>query len=315
MGAMGRWTLSPAKFRAVALAAVWALLLTIFSGALVRLTGSGLGCPNWPNCTATSIIAPGHVPAWIEFGNRLINAVVTIASIGAFIAALRRVPRRRDLTLLSGGLVAGLIAEVIMGAIVVYAKLAPALVSAHFILGLAILALAVVLHHRSGLPDEATEIRRLVGPFQVWLARIMLGVLAVVVVLGTVVTSTGPHGGAPDTPRFHFSLHTVAQLHGASVETLMVLTLVVLWSLARTGAPLPVLRRAQILFAAMAAQAAVGYTQYLNGDPVALVAAHVAGASIVVVAALRFYFGLSEQKTWDTSLPPPATPVAAAVQP
>lgn len=292
MAPMGRLTLSPSAFRAVALAAVWALGLTIISGASVRLTGSGLGCPDWPNCTTTSIVAPLQVHAWIEFGNRLVNAFVTLASIGAFVAAVRRRPRRRDLTLLASGLVGGLLAEVVMGALVVYYKLAPALVSIHFLLGLALLGLSVVLHHRAGLPDSPVEARPLVGCFQLRLARVMLIVLGVVVALGTVVTSTGPHGGAPGTPRFDLSLHSVAQLHGTSVETLMLLTLVMLWSLARTEAPRPVLRRAQILLATMVAQAAVGYTQYLNGDPVALVAVHVAGASVVVVAALRFYLGL-----------------------
>lgn len=315
MAPMGRWTISPSRFRAVALAAVWALALTIFSGALVRLTGSGLGCPKWPDCTATSVVAPLQIHAWIEFGNRLANAFVTVASIGAFLAALRRQPRRPDLTLLSGGLVVGLLAEVIMGAIVVYSKLSPALVSTHFLLGLALLTLSVVLYHRSALPDGASERRMLVGSFQVRLGQVILGVLGAVVALGTVVTSTGPHGGAPDTPRFHFSLHSVAQLHGTSVEALMVLTLVMLWSLARTGAPAAVLRRAQIMLAAMAAQAAVGYTQYLNGDPVALVAAHVAGASVVVVATLGFYFGLFERRAWEPSDQSTTTPVAAVVQP
>jgi cytochrome c oxidase assembly protein subunit 15 len=302
---MGRFHVSPAAFRAVALAAVWALGLTIVSGAAVRLTGSGLGCPRWPDCTTTSVVAPLQFHAWVEFGNRLINAFVTVASIGAFAAALRRTPRRRDLTMLAAGLVLGLLAEVVMGALVVYSKLAPALVSTHFLLGMALLALAVVLHHRASLADEAGAPRLVVDRFQRTLARAVLVGVGVVVVLGTVVTSTGPHGGAPGTPRFHFSLHSVAQLHGSAVETLMLLTLALLVSLARKGAPRPVLRRAQVMLATMAAQAAVGYTQYLNGDPVALVAVHVAGASLVVVATLRFYFGL-----WEHTVPLPSTAAA-----
>lgn len=289
-----RFTVSPSAFRTIALAAVWALGLTIVSGAAVRLTGSGLGCPRWPDCTTTSVVAPLQFHAWVEFGNRLINAFVTVASIGALATALRRRPRRRDLSLLSAGLVAGLLLEVVMGALVVYSKLAPTLVSVHFLLGVALLALAVVLHQRAALVDEAGGPRLLVDRFQLLLARAVLAMVGVVVVLGTVVTSTGPHGGAPGTPRFHFSLHSVAQLHGSAAETLMLITLALLVSLARKGAPRPVLRRAQIMLATMAAQAAVGYTQYLNGDPVALVAVHVAGASLVVVAVLRFYFGLWE---------------------
>src|SRR5579863_2994089 len=116
------WHVTPRTFRLIAAAAVWALLLTIISGAAVRLTGSGLGCPDWPDCTASGVVAPLQFHAWVEFGNRLINALVTVAALGALGAALRRAPRRRDLTLLSVGLVVGLLAEVALGALVVEYK-------------------------------------------------------------------------------------------------------------------------------------------------------------------------------------------------
>jgi heme a synthase len=281
----------------VAVVSVWALALTIISGAAVRLTGSGLGCPDWPSCTTRSVVAPLQVHAWIEFGNRLINAFVTVASLAALAAALCRSPKRRDLTLLSVGLVAGLVAEVILGGLVVEFKLAPALVSAHFLLGLVVLADAVVLSYRAGLPDDPVLKGQpspvpLVGRTQVVLSRVMLVALGVVVVLGTVVTSTGPHGGSPDAPRFHLSLHRVAQLHGTSAEIFLAITILTLWSLGRSGAPRSVMRRAQIVLIALAAQAVVGYTQYLNGDPVAMVAVHVAGASVLVITVIRFYLGL-----------------------
>ena len=295
-----RWrsrAVSPRAFRIVAAVSVWALALTIVSGAAVRLTGSGLGCPDWPSCTTTSVVAPLQVHAWIEFGNRLINAFVTVASLAALAAALMRSPRRRDLTLLAWGLVAGLVAEVVLGGLVVEFKLAPALVSGHFLLGLVVLSDAVVLHHRAGLADGPVIDGHpvpvsVVGRVQVVLARVLLGALAVVAVLGTVVTSTGPHGGSPGTPRFHLSLHRVAQLHGTSAEIFLGITIVTLWSLGRSGAPKPVMRRAQLVLLALAAQAVVGYVQYLNGDPVAVVAVHVAGASLLVIAAIRFYLGL-----------------------
>ena len=294
-----RFTLSPRAFRLVALAAVVALTLTIVSGAAVRLTGSGLGCSTWPDCTRTSLVAPLRFHAWVEFGNRLINALVTVASLGAFVAALRRRPRRRDLTLLSLGLVVGLLLEVVVGGLVVLSKLAPALVSVHFLLGLVFLAVAVVLHVRSGIPDDAATAVPVVGPVRINLGRLMLGLLAVVAALGTVVTSTGPHGGAPGTPRYHLTLHSVAELHGTTVETFLVVTLVMLWSLAHFGAPGPVLRRGQVLLGALIAQAAVGYTQYFNHDPVGLVALHVAGASLLVIAAVRFHMGLWSRRPGD----------------
>ena len=301
---------SPRLFRTISLAAVWALGLTIVSGAAVRLTGSGLGCPDWPNCTATGVVAPLQFHAWVEFGNRLINAAVSIASLGALAAALLRAPRRRDLTLLSAGLVIGLFSEVVMGALVVHYKLAPALVSAHFLLGLVFLAVAVVLYERSsiadgpeksnesgtpgepGVPGRVPIAYPLVTGSTIALARLLLVATAVVAALGTIVTSTGPHGGDPTARRFDLSLHSVAQLHGTSVELFLVVAVATLWNLARTGAPRRVVRRAQFLLGSLILQAAVGYTQYLNGDPVALVAVHVAGASLVVIAVIHFYAGL-----------------------
>jgi len=291
------WQVSPRRFRAIATAAVWALALTVVSGAAVRLTGSGLGCPDWPACTATSVVAPLHYHAWVEFGNRLINAFVSVASVGAFAAALLRDPRRRDLTYLAAGLLGGILAEVVLGGLTVLSKLAPGFVMAHFLLAVVILVDAVVLRHRAGVSDEhlpltATKVR-LVGPTQLTLARLQLAATAVAIILGTVVTSTGPHGGSPNARRFGFSLHTVAQLHGTSVEVLLGVTLVAMWNLARTGAPPPVIRRAQIMLVAMVAQAAVGYAQYFNGDPAGVVAIHVAGACVLVVTTTWFYLGLT----------------------
>jgi cytochrome c oxidase assembly protein subunit 15 len=120
----------------------------------------------------------------------------------------------------------------------------------------------------------------------------MLGLTVVVVALGTVVTSTGPNAGAPGVPRFGFSLHTVAQLHGTSVELLLALTVATLWSLHRGAVAPAVLRRGEVLLVVLVAQAAVGYTQYLTGDPALLVGAHLAGATCVLVAMLAFNLSL-----------------------
>ena len=169
---------------------------------------------------------------------------------------------------------------------------------AHFLLGLVFLAdacpapPAVGLRRRAG--HRAAEVP-LVSRSSLLLARLQLAATVVVVTLGTVVTSTGPHGGDPHARRFGFSLHAVAQLHGTSVEILLALR----WSPCGTWSgrrPRPVMRRAEIVLIAMVAQAAVGYTQYFNGDPVALVAVHVAGACVLVIAMLRFYLGLSTSR-------------------
>jgi heme a synthase len=281
---------------------VAALAVGIVSGGAVRLTGSGLGCSDWPACTSTSIVAPLQYHAWVEFGNRLINVLITLGAVATVVGVLHRRPRRTDLSLLAGGVVAGIVAEIVLGGETVLHQLAPPYVMGHFLLAIVLLADAAALYHRSRLPEtrertppgraRAATARPLVRGGHLLAARTMLGWTFVVVTLGTVVTSTGPHAGAPGVPRFKFSLHTVAQWHGASVEVLLGLTVLTLVSLARARVPGPVLRRAEVLLVVLVAQAGVGYTQYLTGDPALLVAVHIAGATTVVLAMLAFNFGL-----------------------
>jgi cytochrome c oxidase assembly protein subunit 15 len=133
----------------------------------------------------------------------------------------------------------------------------------------------------------------------------MLALTFVVVVLGTVVTSTGPHAGAPGVPRFGFSLHTVAQLHGTSVEVLLALTVATLWSMHRARVAPAVLRRGEVLLVVLVAQAAVGYSQYLSGDPVLLVGIHLAGATSVVIAMVFFNLGLYTRDPAPAAQVPP----------
>jgi heme a synthase len=295
-------TASPRFCQGSAGLSVVALAIGIVSGGAVRLTGSGLGCSDWPGCTSTSIVAPLQYHAWVEFGNRLVNVGITVAIVLVVLAAFRRRPRRRDLLALSSGLVAGVFAEVVLGGETVLHKLAPPYVMAHFLLAMLLMVDAVVLYYRSRQPEETDGLpagksrlvpaRRLVRPGHVVASRCMLALTFLVVVLGTVVTSTGPHAGAPNVPRFGFSLHTVAQLHGSSVEVLLALTVATLWSMHRARVAPAVLRRGELLLVVLVAQAAVGYSQYLSGDPVLLVGIHIAGATAVVIAMLVFNLGL-----------------------
>ena len=135
--------------------AVAALAVGIVSGGAVRLTGSGLGCSDWPSCTATSVVAPLQFHAWVEFGNRLVNVVITMGMFLAVVTSLRRRPRRADLVVLSLGLVAGILAEIVLGGETVLHKLAPPFVMAHFLLAVVLLVNALVLYHRAGQPDGA----------------------------------------------------------------------------------------------------------------------------------------------------------------
>jgi cytochrome c oxidase assembly protein subunit 15 len=231
-----------------------------------------------------------------------VNVVITLGVILVAVGALRRRPRRTDLVLLAWGLVAGIFAEVVLGGETVLHKLAPSFVMAHFLLAMVLLADAVVLYHRSCQPEETSDLPEgrarvlpatcLVRRSQVLASRCILGITAVVVVLGAVVTSTGPNAGAPGVPRFGFTLHTMAQLHGTSVELLLALTVATLWTLHRAGTAPGVLHRGEILLVVLVVQAAVGYTQYFTGDPALLVGVHLAGATSVLVAVLAFNLGL-----------------------
>lgn len=299
--------LSPRAFRALCAVAVVGLSLIIVTGAAVRLTGSGLGCPDWPTCADGNVVAPWQFHAWVEFGNRLVTAGLSVLCVLAVGAALVRSTRRRDLTWLALGLIGGLLAEIVLGGVTVLEKLAPPFVMAHFLLAVAFLADAVVLYHRAGLPEEPIPGRPgrarvsgtvvpLVTREQSWLARMLLVATVVVITLGTVVTSTGPHGGAPQAPRFSYSLHDVAQLHGSSVEVYLLFTAVTLWLMWRTGAPRSVIRRGEVLLVTLVVQGGIGYTQYFLGVPAGLVELHVIGAVAVVLAVLRFNLGLAARQ-------------------
>lgn len=287
----GSFRLTPTAYRRVTLAAVIALSLIVVTGGAVRLTGSGLGCPDWPTCTGTRIVAAWSLHPMIEFTNRVITVAVTAAVVAAVVGALLRRPRRRDLVWLSSGLVAGVLAQVVLGGLTVLYKLDPPWVMGHFVLSFAVLADAVVLHHRAG--TYPTPARPVVSRDLVRLGRLTLATLAVVVVLGTAVTGSGPHSGDIHAKRLPFHFQGVTELHSSVVMLLAGLAIATLFALHHARAPAGVQRRARVVLVLMAAQAAVGYTQYFTRVPAALVAAHLAGATALWIAVLRYNLGLS----------------------
>jgi cytochrome c oxidase assembly protein subunit 15 len=303
-------TLSPAAYRRVTLIALVALAFIIVTGGAVRLTGSGLGCPDWPNCDNGRLVAPLEKHAMVEFVNRTVTGLVSVAVIVAVLGSLKRDPRRRDLVWLSLGLVAGVVGQIVLGGLTVLFDLAPPLVMGHFLLSIAILADALVLHWRAGQPDGA-PVRPLVAPELRALGRLVTGAAALVIFLGTVVTAAGPHGGDEETPRLDVPLHRAAQLHGFAVVLLLALVLTVLVLLRRAGAPAGVQRRGAILLAVLVAQGAVGYAQYFTGVPVLLVGIHIFGAVAVWSAAVRFQLGLAG----PAPSPRPDGPAPAAARP
>lgn len=290
---------SAVAYRRVTLAAQFLLAFIIVTGAAVRLTGSGLGCTDWPTCEAGRVVAPLEYHPMIEFGNRLVTGAVSIVVVLAVLGSLLRVgPRRRDLVRLSLGLVAGVVGQIVLGGVTVLSHLWPPFVMSHFLLSMLILWCAVVLHHRAGEPDATAGRGRVaVVDGTTWrLGRVLVAAAAVVVVMGTVVTGTGPHPGSSGdqlVDRLPFSLHDVARIHGALVMAFVALVLWTIARLVRAGAPGRVRRRSEWLLAVLVAQAGVGYAQYFLGVPALLVAVHVAGAVAVWVAVLRFSLGMS----------------------
>ena len=286
--------LSPSLYRRVTLVAAVFIAFIIVTGAGVRLSGSGLGCPDWPTCAQDRLVAPLEYHAMVEFVNRTVTGIVSVVVILAVLGSLFRQPRRRDLTFLSLGLVAGVMGQIVLGGLVVLFHLAPTLVMAHMGVSMALLGDAVVLHHRAGRPDGAA-LRPVVGDNELRMARLLVAATALVIALGTVVTGAGPHAGSHNgqfVRRLPFAVHDAARLHGLAVFILVALILALVWMLRTSGAPPRVLRRAELLVAVVVAQGSLGYIQYFNGVPPVLVGIHIAGATAVWAATLSLALNL-----------------------
>lgn len=285
--------LSPGAYRRVTFVAAVLLAVIIVTGGAVRLTGSGLGCPAWPNCD------PGHltprsasdVNAMVEFLNRVFTGSVSIAVGLAVIGALLRVPRRRDLVWLSLGLVAGFFAQAVLGGLTVLFELQPQFVMAHFLLSLALLTNAIVLHHRAGQPPGPARLR--VAPVVRRVATALLVAVSIVAVTGTVVTASGPHGGDAKAKRFSYSIPQVARVHGTTVMIFLALVLLTFGLLRHTRASKADQRRLGFVLAITLAQAAIGYIQYFNGIPALLVGFHIAGATALYASVVHFWLHLA----------------------
>jgi heme a synthase len=296
--------LSPAQYRRVTVVAALLLAAIIVTGSAVRLTGSGLGCPDWPNCEPGRLTpySANDFHAMVEFVNRMVTGLVSVAVIVAVLGSLVRSPRRRDLVLLSLGLVVGVIVQIVLGKLVVEKLLSPTWVMSHFLVSMILLANALVLCRRAAVPDEAMERRPvpIASPPVVWMSRVLVLAAAVVVVTGTVVTGSGPHSGdvpgtAQRATRLDLYIPDVVRIHGTSAMVLLALVLVTLLLVYRTASPPAVVRRLGVLLAVLVAQAGVGYAQYFNDIPALLVGVHVAGATALWAATVWFALGVSER--------------------
>lgn len=274
-------------------AAAVALAVIVVTGGAVRVTGSGLGCPEWPTCTDERVIAPLEWHPMIEFVNRVFTGVVSVAVVLAVLGALLRSPRRRDLTLLSSTLVLGVIGQAGVGALSVYYELKPQWVMAHFMLSMVIIWAAVVLCHRAREPDARPQL--VVHRQFLVLARSIAVLGAVVLFVGTIVTGTGPHGGDEHVERLSFDPHLVTKIHGTLVWILIALTVFVVWRLHAVQATSTLVRRGEVLAGLMVMQGAIGYLQYSLHVPALLVLAHIAGATAVWIGIVWFNLGFYER--------------------
>jgi cytochrome c oxidase assembly protein subunit 15 len=313
-GGVRRPEISPRAYRRITLLALVALGIIVVTGAAVRLTGSGLGCSSWPNCEPGSLVPRGETGAHgiIEFVNRLFTGVVSVAVILAVLGSLWRTPRRRDLTWWSLTLVAGVLAQIVLGGLTVLFELAPPFVMGHFLLSAVLVGCATVLHHRAGEADRG-ERRPVATPEIRLLGRVLLVATAVVLVTGTAVTGSGPHGGDENVRRLDFFLPDITRVHAVAVWILLAATLWML-VLVRRGGASPVVERAlRVLVVVEVAQGAIGYTQYATGVPEGLVAAHVLGSMLVWIAALGVALRTTQVDPAPSATPRPATPVPSAV--
>jgi cytochrome c oxidase assembly protein subunit 15 len=283
--------LSPQLYQRICLVALIALAFIVVTGGAVRVTDSGLGCTDWPTCEHNQFVASLDQPhAVVEFGNRVITGVVSLAVIAAVLGSLLRDPRRRDLIWLSLGLVAGVIGQAVLGGISVLFDLAPPFVMAHFLLSMVLVANAVVLEHRAGQPDGPSTAVVDLGSRRLGRLLVVLG--AAVLFTGTLVTGAGPHGGDARATRLPLYLPDVTRVHSVTAITLLIVTVVTLWRLHQRGAPRRLDQRAKLLVGAILVQGAIGYTQYFTGVPPLLVGLHILGATVVWIAVLRVHLAM-----------------------
>ena len=266
---------------------VFLQIAIVVTGGAVRLTGSGLGCPTWPECTPGSYTpvphqAEGQVHAWIEFGNRLLTFVLLLCALIALIIAIRvsknavLKSRVRSLAALQ---VIGIFGQGILGGITVLTDLNPIPVAGHFLLSIFLIAGAISLRYEivGIVKQKADGVVATLMPLLIWLTVLVL-------VAGTIVTGSGPHAGDENAKRFGFNPRIVSWVHADLVIALVVLTLV-LWLITRVSQNKVIHKYLSVFLIICLSQGLIGYVQYFTGLPELIVAAHLLGATLVWASA------------------------------
>lgn len=263
----------------------------VVTGGAVRLTGSGLGCPTWPECTPGSYTPKPYqveeqVKVWIEFGNRLLTFVLVLVAILVLVSVLAG--RRKDLRGLALGQVLGIVGQGILGGITVLTGLHPATVAAHFLLSIILIAGATSLRAQRFGSLEKQEPEPLVK--KIATAHILVSFL--VLFIGTLVTGSGPHAGDATAERFPFDLRTMAWIHADSVIALFGITFG--FFVAR-GVSDHTKKRLKIFLAIGLGQGLIGYVQWFNDLPELLVGLHLAGSTLVWIASWRVWLSVTKR--------------------
>jgi heme a synthase len=263
----------------------------VVTGGAVRLTGSGLGCPTWPECTPGSYTPVPHqaepqLNVWIEFGNRLLTFVLVIASVVVIIAVLKS--KRKDLRGLAIGQFLGIFGQGILGGITVLTDLNPIPVAGHLLLSIILIAGATSLYSRRSAPAVFVKAESLTSK----ISRAHIAISFLVIVLGTIVTGSGPHAGDAQAKRFGFDIRTVAWMHADVVIFLLGLTLAFYVAQGTSAKTKKTIKTFTVI---AFAQGVIGYVQYFTGIPEILVAAHLLGATLVWIAAWRIRLSVTTQ--------------------
>lgn len=292
-GKTERFTLSPEQFARVAMFALVILTLIVFSGAAVRLTSSGLGCPDWPRCYG-KVYPPLNTHSIIEFGNRFLSGLVTLGVLWAAIGAMRRRPYRRDLAVWAWMLPLGAFTQAALGMMSVKSELEWYWVASHFLLSMVMMIPAVVLawkaRHEDGDRPRSSD------AISVWSVRTLVPLTFAAVVTGAFATAAGPHAGgeagevARWEPRGGESLEWMVHRHGRAAD-LLGIAIVVCWLILwRRGAPRGLFIRTTIFAALVGVQGLIGSIQWDQQLPAELVWLHVALATVTWIGALWICF-------------------------
>ncbi len=304
---LDRVSVSATLLRRLAYASIIANVAIVVTGGGVRLTRSGLGCPTWPRCTDESYTWTPEmgVNGVIEFGNRLLTFVVGVIALAVLLAVLAQRPRRRGLLPLAIGVLCGIPAQAVIGGITVLTDLNPWVVGLHFLASMAVIAAAYALWRRTVEPDAPTA-PTVPAPLRT-LALVTTAASAAVLVIGTWVTGSGPHAGDKGAARNGLDPQAISQVHADGVFLLVGLSVALVFAFRAVGATRAA-RAATVLVAVELGQGLIGFVQYFTHLPEALVAAHMLGSCLVLLATLAMLWSTRERRP----VAPAARPVPAA---